>query len=287
MRGSTVTFALSVALATVGPVLLAAAPAGARGASRVAGTTCDFSASSHALSIDSTALKVVISVQRQGKQLTVHLDDAQVPCGATAPTVRNVDTISVATRSELALDLRKGALAPGFTNESDGSPEIEIDARFGRTGGLRIRGSKRSDALTMGELHGVHAINLNAREKSDDTDVTATGGYPVVSVLGRGGNDRIFASGGSEFDGPLAAAITVSAGSGNDRVKGTPGRDLIGGGGGNDRIAPGAGTDRIKSLGGVDRLRLRDGTRDYARCGPGNDKVKADRKDRLAGCDQR
>jgi hypothetical protein len=251
------------------------------------GTSCAYAPADHTLGISAADRKVVVSVQRQKEELVVRKDRDRVPCGGSEPTVANVDRIVVFSKTELALDLRGGPLAPGFTNEGDGSSEIEVEAVFNRTGGLRVRGSGRRDAIVMGELAGVHGVNLNAREAHRDVDVTVDGGFPVLSVLGRAGNDLISARGGAGFRGPLGIRTTVSAGGGRDRVRGSSKRDLIGGGDGPDRIAPGAGTDRIKSLGGADRLRLRDGERDYARCGPGEDKVKADRKDRLAGCDQR
>jgi len=139
----------------------------------------------------------------------------------------------------------------------------------------------------MGELRGAHAVNLNSREADRDADVTVAGGYNALSVLGRRGNDRISARGGPEFKRALDTKVTVSAGVGRDRVKGAGGRDLLGGGAGPDRISPGAGTDRIRSQGGADRLRVRDGEKDFVQCGPGRDKIVADRIDRLAGCDQR
>jgi hypothetical protein len=286
MRGRESKVAISAAVA-IAVCAMAGATAGSAAAHRAVGATCTFVSAQHTLNIRVTELRVVAAIQRDGQELVLRVDDARVGCGPVAPTVSNVDTISVFARTELALDLRKGRLAPGFTNEGDGSSEIEIDARFSHTGGLRVRGSRRADGIVMGELNGVHAVNLNSREAHRDADVTVDGGYNVLSVLGRGGNDRISARGGRGFDAPLTTKTTISAGAGRDRVKGGSLRDLIGGGAGADRISPGAGTDRIKSLGGVDRLRLRDGERDYARCGPGEDKVKADRKDRLAGCDVR
>jgi hypothetical protein len=211
----------------------------------------------------------------------------RIACGPGVPTVHNVNVVSVLARTEFRVDLGGGPLAPGFTDEGDGSSEIEIQAKFGRTGGLRILGSRRKDRIVMGESEGFNAVNLNGRERKRDADVFVDGGFPVLSVISGRGNDRISARGGAGFDGPLSWRTTISSGAGRDRVKGGPLRDLIGSGAGADRINPGKGTDRIKSLGGVDRLRLRDRQRDYARCGPGEDRVKADRKDRLSGCDVR
>jgi hypothetical protein len=286
MRGRESKVAISAAMAIVA-CAAATTTAGSAVSTRAAGISCAYSAGNHTLGISAADRNVVVSVQRQGKRLIVREEQARIPCGAVAPTVVNVDRIIVFSKTELALDLRGGPFAPGFTSEGDGSSEIEVEAVFNRTGGLRVRGSRRRDTIVIGERNGVHAVDLNGRESNRDVDVTVEGGYNVLSVLGRRGNDRISARGGRGFDAPLTTKTTISAGAGRDRVKGSVKRDLIGGGAGADRISPGKGTDRIKSLGGVDRLRLRDGERDYARCGPGKDKVRADRKDRLAGCDVR
>jgi hypothetical protein len=249
--------------------------------------TCSFPAGQHRLTIDASDLKTIVAIRRDGKKLALTQDGHRIGCGPDEPTVHNVNVISVSSRTEFRVDLGGGPLAPGFTNEGDRSSEIEIQAKFGRTGGLRVIGSRRKDRIVMGTSEGFAAVDLNGRERKRDADVFVGGGFPVLSVVSGRGRDRISARGGRGFDGPLDLRTTISSGSGRDRIKGGPLRDLIGSGAGPDRIAPGKGGDRIKSLGGSDRLRLKDGERDYARCGPGKDRVRADRKDRLSGCDKR
>lgn len=261
-----------------------AAPAAGSSATRRA-AACSFAAAQHRLTISSSDLKVVLEVRRAGQELVVSQNGVRVGCGPVAPTVGTVDTISVSARTEFRIDLRGGPLAPGFTDEGDGSSEIEIEAKFGRAGGLRVMGSRGRDKIFMGDRNGAHAINLNGRERKRDADVSVEGGYPALSVISRNGNDLISARGGAGFGGPLSWQTTISSGSGRDRIKGSSKRDLIGTGPGADRIAPGKGVDRIRSQAGVDRLRLRDGERDFAQCGSGEDRVKTDRKDRVVGCD--
>ena len=258
--------------------------AGSPGSKRAA--TC--SLNQHRLTVTASDRKTVVSVRRQGNRLELSQNGAPVGCGGDAPTVHNVNVISVSARTEFDVDLRGGRLAPGFTDEGDGSSEIEIQAKFAGTGGLRVVGSRRRDRIAMGDSLGFPAVDLNAGERKRDADVFVQGGFPIISVVSGGGKDRISARGGRGFDDPLSRRTTISTGAGGDRIKGGPLHDLIGSGPGADRIDPGKGPDRVKSLGGVDRLRLRDGERDYARCGPGTDRVKADRKkDRLSGCDTR
>ena len=105
--------------------------------------SCSFSTGQHRLTITSSDLKVVLEVRREGQEIVVLQNGVRIGCGAAAPTVANVDTISVSARTEFRVDLRGGPLAPGFTDEGDGSSEIEIDADFGRAGGLPRDGLAR------------------------------------------------------------------------------------------------------------------------------------------------
>jgi hypothetical protein len=74
---------------------------------------------------------------------------------------------------------------------------------------------------------------------------------------------------------------------GNDRLRGKGGRDCVSGQGGDDRVSGGAGRDKISGGRGEDRILSRDGTRDVVKCGPGEDRVKADRADVLRHCEHR
>ncbi len=277
-RAATLGAALAAGIAVV------VAPAPVTGMQGASDATCRFDAASGALSL--RASRSTTRIQRSGDEIRFIAGQTSVPCGATLPTVENVDSITVVSNAEFAIDLRNGPFAPGLTPEDDGSSEIEIRGMFRTTGGARVRGTSRADRIQMGTVDGRRAINLDAREQARDADVVITGGFVVVSVIGRGGADRIKATGGRGFDAPLDAPIAVSAGPGRDRVVGSSGRDLIGGGAGNDSIDPRTGRDRVRTQGGADRLRLKDRTRDRATCGRGNDRVRADRIDRLAGCEK-
>jgi dienelactone hydrolase len=72
---------------------------------------------------------------------------------------------------------------------------------------------------------------------------------------------------------------------GDDRISGYAGGDCIRGQGGDDRLGGGAGRDSLKGGGGDDLIRARDRSRDVIRCGTGADRVRADRKDVVRGCE--
>jgi uncharacterized repeat protein (TIGR01451 family) len=106
-------------------------------------------------------------------------------------------------------------------------------------------------------------------ESGSQKGVTRTGtaradilrGTPYADVLtGLGGNDRLFGLGGP------------------DRLVGGRGADMLNGGAGPDVLDAGRGNDLI---------RARDRSRDTVRCGPGRDRVIADRSDLiLPGCER-
>ena len=108
------------------------------------------------------------------------------------------------------------------------------------------------------------------------------------TMCGLGGNDTVSGFRGDDrlFGDACGRGILALARAGNDQLNGGAGADRLVGGGGNDVIRPGPGRDRIKAGSGRDRIRAHDGTRDRVRCGPGDDAVTADRRDRLRGCER-
>jgi Ca2+-binding RTX toxin-like protein len=87
-----------------------------------------------------------------------------------------------------------------------------------------------------------------------------------------GGNDTLDVAPGV---GALIA-VTVDAGSGDDRLKGGDEADTFFGGLGNDTLDSGAGSDAVDGQDGDDTLLIRDGAADLARGGAGVDSATAD-----------
>jgi hypothetical protein len=120
------------------------------------------------------------------------------------------------------------------------------------------------------------------------------GGSGKDRLLGGAANDRLFGGTGND---------RLFGGTGNDRLLGGTGRDLLAGGSGNDLLRGGRG-DRIFGETGNDRLIVGRGARtidagpgkdfvdvanrrrDKVNCGAGRDRVRADRGDRLQGCER-
>jgi uncharacterized repeat protein (TIGR01451 family) len=84
-----------------------------------------------------------------------------------------------------------------------------------------------------------------------------------------------------------ASADVLRGTSRGDRLSGGRGRDTIQGRGGADCLKGGPGRDTISGGTGNDVIDARDGAVDRVSCGPGRDTVRADRRDRLRGCERR
>jgi Ca2+-binding RTX toxin-like protein len=88
------------------------------------------------------------------------------------------------------------------------------------------------------------------------------------SARGVGGNDRL------------------AGNSGDDLLLGGPGKDRLAGNDGNDRLSGGRGRNRVSGGPGNDSLNGANGSVDVLNCGPGRDRVRADRLDILHRCER-
>jgi Tol biopolymer transport system component len=109
----------------------------------------------------------------------------------------------------------------------------------------------------------------------------ASGGSPG----GAGGQ----ASGGAPVapgGGVVAKGITRRGSAKRDRLIGTAFADKLYGLGGNDKIVGRGGPDLLSGGPGSDTIDAADGVRDTVDCGPGHDRARVDKKDKLIGCEK-
>jgi RTX calcium-binding nonapeptide repeat (4 copies) len=256
-------------------------------ASSGAAVSCNYSAGDHLLTV--TTSKGFGQVTRSGDSIVIgDLLKPPIGCAGGTPTVTNTDHIFLRHTTELDstdLYLSGGAFAPGATVEPDGSSEIEFD--FADDGEVEVHGTSGPDVLAWGPADG---LNLNFDVNGDrDVEVTPSpykDGFIVAN--GGGGNDQILSQ--PDYTG---LGVFSSGGPGNDTLvaprqggilEGGPGRDTIVGGG-FDLISGGRGKDLIRAGNGADEIGTVDGTKDRVSCGNGRDSVKADRVDKLHGCE--
>jgi YVTN family beta-propeller protein len=126
-----------------------------------------------------------------------------------------------------------------------------------------------------------------------DNVICGLGGADVISGLG--GEDALFGdrcgtratvAGRRSVAAARARHDVLRGGAGRDRLYGGAGHDRLHGGPGRDRLRGGPGRDRLRGGVGHDVLHVRGGERDHVHCGNGRDAVRADRHDRLRGCER-
>jgi hypothetical protein len=109
-------------------------------------------------------------------------------------------------------------------------------------------------------------------------DIAPPSGRCAAPLNGTSKRDRLKGTSGGD---------RIRGKGGNDRLNGRGGKDCVKGGPGNDRLTGGRDVDTIGGGPGNDRIRARDNVRDRVKCGPGRDRVVADRRDKVArSCDR-
>jgi Ca2+-binding RTX toxin-like protein len=261
--------------------LIAALAVLATAARSLAAVSCGYSATDRLVSLSST--DDFTKVTRSGDAIQIDDGHELVPCAGGSPTVLNADLIQIAHagRSASTIDLRGGPLAPGFSPEPVGAPEIEV--QYLTPTFVDIRGSAAADNLGFA----AGGANLDG---DDDADVT--GQFDVLLIEGGGGADRLSSQRG--YTTTAARRVLLGQG-GRDTLIATPdgstlhggnGHDKLIGGNGADNLTGGRGADAISGGNGRDLVRAIDGLRDRVDCGPGIDRAKVDGIDKVKSCER-
>jgi Ca2+-binding RTX toxin-like protein len=252
-------------------------------------------------------------ISRLGQQILVgEAFERPRACSGGDPSVLNTDTIMVATPGFItSVDLRLGGglFVPGATAEAEGASEIEV-VFSGRDAFGEVVGTPHADEFHWGPGEAGAGLNLNPRSSGDqDVDVTVDHRRGFLIANGAAGNDRIipapgarvshvFSEGGRGDDvlvAPQNSSGNLEGESGDDVLTGGRSFDDLEGGSGNDRVLAGSGHDQVDGGHGRDLLSggrghdsisAQDSKRDVIRCGPGRDRVRADQRDRLRGCER-
>ncbi len=209
-------------------------------------------------------------------------DASPTACKGGAPTVRNTDYILVRAgkavrRPELAIDLRRGLLGPGYTDERDGTSEIEVFADLGKRSRVVVSGTSDPDKMILSPYGAGETVNVNATEAVPDADVFLPRGRTIL--FGAAGGDLLSAtSAPRDGSGGTPTGAGLVGGGGADILSGTAETDFLQGDGGADLLAAGAGSDIVYGIGGGS---------DQIDCGPGRDTfVVVDRSDVLSRCER-
>jgi len=222
-------------------------------AARAGAPLCAYDTAARVLTVN--AITSVVTIEAGGIWLVVN----DVNCALLA----EVNTVNVNmggfVNTILVFDLANGPLGPGFTDEGNGSSEIEFDVTgFGSGSALTVLGSGVADGVAVGQrLNGmtgliVDQFNLNsiADGATKDTDVTVHGSPGGIRLEGKGGNDVLSGAGtGGIGARAYPTKIIFDDGSGGDDVSGGSGDDLLlidpGAKDQGDHYVGGAGTDTV------------------------------------------
>lgn len=150
----------------------------------------------------------------------------------------------------------------GLGDACDPSPYGEVDC------------AGRSAARWVGTPGNETLVGTNGRDA-----LYGLGGNDTL--IGRPGADCLFGGAGRDVLRGGAGSDQLRGGGGNDRLLGGPRQDTLWGGPGNDTLNGGNGKDVIRGGPGNDRINAIDRKPDRIVCGPGIDRVRADKKDKV------
>jgi uncharacterized repeat protein (TIGR01451 family) len=209
-----------------------------------------------------------------------------VPAGASSTV-----TIVLAGTTEGGSFHHAVSATASSTDPTPGDHSASVDTRV--TGA-----SVAPAALT---LAGAACVNPSFGGRDDDVLFGSSFGDRMFGrqgrdlLRGRAGNDCLWGGEGADVLDGDGGDDQLSGGDGRDRLFGGSGSDrLLGGAKGDelhgdtgiDQLFPGTGRDRVWGGPGNDTISARDGSRDVIDCGAGLDRVTADRRDRLRGCER-
>jgi uncharacterized repeat protein (TIGR01451 family) len=247
--------------AAAGVVLTDAIPTGARLVRTTGAGTCTSGATLRCVLTDipagsSARLTIVLAGSTVGT--TLHHTVA-ITATSTDPTPGDHDaSVDTTITAPSVAPPPVALIGPPCANLTRGTRDDDVlngtafgDTIYGLDGSDLLRGADGADCLWGGE------------------------GNDVLD--GDGGDDALWGGNGRD---------RLVAGGGNDRLYGGLKRDVLIGGGDDDQLYPGTGRDLVRAGAGNDVISARDGSRDVIECGPGTDRVTADRRDRVVGCEQ-
>jgi Tol biopolymer transport system component len=132
-------------------------------------------------------------------------------------------------------------------------------------------------------LIGTAADDLLNGTSKDDV-MKGMGGNDIINGLQ--GNDSIDGGTGKDKLTGSEGNDTLIGGSGNDTLIGASGKDKLNGGAGSDKLDGGPGPNTYTGGGGNDTINSANGKRETVNCGAGKDSVRADKADRVKGCEK-
>lgn len=204
-----------------------------------------------------------------------HLPGREKACSDTFATTTTL-TFPDTGAGQKALDVR-GVDAAGTSSPKQ---------RFFYSGGTSVTefhdwltGTPRADSVhLLGGDDSYSGVVGNDRLWGDAGNDYLNGGRGNDVIAGGVGSDQLVGMAGND---------TLAGDAGPDTLYGQEGNDKLTGGAGNDKLIPGDGKDSVAAGAGNDYINAFDsrGAGETINCGPGRDRVWADKADKLIGCE--
>ena len=217
----------------------------------------------------------------QGRAWIFKSDNSAPPPPPTqAAAVATGPAAAATAATEAAPSLKAGSC----TNRTVGTEQADTlrgtlagDEIFGFGGDDRVTGFQGRDCLDGGRG--------NDRMSGGDDNDKQIGGHGRDRLTGGDGRDNLYGGTSNDrLDGGTDRDM-LAGGSASDDLIGGSGDDRLFGEAGTDRLVAGGGRNQIDGGTGNDSIEARNGERDRIICGTGRDRVRADRYDRLNGCE--
>lgn len=195
----------------------------------LAAPLCQLDSGAHTLTVTNQGSGLVIENSGTGNLLVN---------GVTCAVISSIDLVNIdiaGLDGDLIMSLIKGPLGPGFTDEGNGSSELEFDVvGVSLINNVVIQGTPGNDGIAVGQrflnLNFLQHLNLNqiADGSTRDVDVTLHGVPGQLAVVGHEGDDILTGAGTGGFGGdPYGALLVLDDGAGSDQVTGGSGNDTL------------------------------------------------------------
>ena len=188
----------------------------------------------------------------------------------------------------LSAELVRSTSHGRLTLRADGSFTYTPDRGYEGRDSFTYQGSRPCTPSTIICLpdSNVATVRITVTPIADRPACTISRGSGNDVIRGTPGRDVICAGSGNDTVDGRGGDDVILGGSGNARLRGGDGNDRLNGGLGNDRLRGGDGNDRLYGNLGSDSLDTQDGRRgnDVARGGLGSDSCATDPRDVRSSC---
>ena len=196
------------------------------------------------------------------------------------------------TAAETTLVSRANGVDGPKANLASLTPSVTEDGRFVAFASF-ARNLAHDDRDTLGDVYlrdvrgpAPRCAEITREQRGSEGADTLTGAAEAELMFGLGGNDRLSGLDGGDCLYGGSGDDALDGGARGDDLRGGPGNDVLEGGAGNDQLYGDPGVNRYRAGRGDDSVFASNGRAERVDCGAGHDDARADRSDRVRGCEE-